>query len=237
MDPTKSNIPSEPNRITPEVSSTNALSASQFTPPRSHSQLRLQQVPISGRAFCIQFQEIVSEFGCYIPWLSPLARLPLSTSDKFFTEQLVEGLWLADDSEIVPYQLVKDSPSREFVGGVLHLRKAPEVFKDRRNQDISERLAAEDFDYLTCLQLREDSPSRTAGPVLIESAISTILSSGRKVWGVVSSRRHMQMYCHLGGKLLNDPDNDDRLYMVSFRREDFTPRMTLSKTLRRGPAT
>src|SRR3989344_7969748 len=108
---------------------------------------------LRGRTFLIQFIEIMREFGAEIPWLEPLQNIAYATNAAYVRDRLLRAFSCHDPSEVTPYQFVTADESREYVGGILHFTKTPEVFIDRSNQEIAERLTQEDFHYISCLQV------------------------------------------------------------------------------------
>jgi GNAT superfamily N-acetyltransferase len=159
--------------------------------------------------------EVMGEFGYEIPWLEPLRSIVYSTNSAYFRDRLLQALSI-DEEEIVPLQFVTSEKSREYVGGVIHFLHSPENFKDRRNREIEERFAAENYHFMSCLQVREIWRNQGHGREIIKRALRAVLLDYQKIWGVVSDPRLIPWYSALGGKLRSPLENKDGLWLISW---------------------
>ena len=175
--------------------------------------MRLVKRSLSGRAFAIQFSEILSEFGEIIPWLKPIQSLRYATNGSFFRSEIESRLGCED---LVPYQFTTHDQSRDFVGGVLHFPVSPEVFSDARNQSIARKLAEEDASYVTCLQVRDVLRGSGHGRQLMERAVNSIPLSHPKVWAVCEPEL-VPWYQSFGARVLNRQDNSDDLIIIAWQ--------------------
>jgi hypothetical protein len=174
---------------------------------------------LRSRAFLMQFIEVLQEFGGVIPWLDPLRSLRYITNTAHFRDKFLLSVCCKDESEIKPLQLVSSDRSHEYVGGIIHLAHSPEIFTDSRNQGMSELLAHEGYQFMTCLQVRTDRRNRGHGFDLFSRALRTILENHEKVWGVVSDPKLLSWYSSLGGEIRSPLDNQDCLWILSWENK------------------
>ena len=177
--------------------------------------MKLQSVSLRGRRFFIQFYEIMHEFGQIIPWLDDLDEMRFATNGDWFCDELRRRLGQGNGM-IVPYQFVDENRSRAFVGGILHFDQHPEKLRDTRNAETVERLQAEGFSYISCLQVREKRRGDGSGTEMMRRAISAILNRHGSVWGIVSDPCLIPWYKALNAQLLSPLDNSDKLWIVSW---------------------
>jgi hypothetical protein len=176
----------------------------------------LVQRSLRGRAFLLQFTEIVQEFGTVIPWLDPLRSIQYSTNGSHFRDRILQFLNCQDDSEITPLQFVTSDRSREYVGGIIRFAHSPERFVDIRNEAIQEQLAHDGFQFISCLQVRSTLRRQGHGHNLFRRALTTILTTHGKVWGVASDPSLIPWYVSLGAKSRSPVENRDNLWVLSW---------------------
>lgn len=179
--------------------------------------MRLVSPSISGRAFLLQFIQIMGTFGNEIPWLQPLRALQYHTKARHFRDGLLKGLGCREAEDVQPFQLV--SSDGEYLGGCLHLACTPERFTDRSNRRIMGRLNDEGGCYVSCLHVRDDRGGYGYGNMLVRQMLNALLASDRKVWGVVSDPRVLRWHVQLGAKVWSPPHNSDRVWIVSYQQE------------------
>ncbi len=178
--------------------------------------MRLQPVSLRGRGFSIQFGEIINEFGRTIPWLNGLQDLQYATNGTYVRDELLRRMRQEEDG-ITPYQFQTDGRAKEFLGGVIHFAASPEQFRDRRNRATSDHLACMGASYISCLQIRADRRMGGVGNQMMRRALKAILATHGSVWGVVSDPHLIAWYRSLGAKVQSPLDNDDHLWIVSWR--------------------
>lgn len=188
--------------------------------------MQLVTTQLEDRAFALQFFTIVREFGRVIPWLSRVTPLTYYTNPTHFRDQFLRRLGCTDPSDIIPYQFTRTDEGQEYVGGLLHFRQAPESFKDQKNRALLERLNAEQFRFITCLQVRGVHRRAGYGRQIMERGLTSILRVHGKVWGVVSEPHLLSWYQSMGAKMLSPRDNRDSLWLISW---ESTPTCSHSK--------
>lgn len=171
---------------------------------------------LAGRAFLLQFMELMREFGQVIPWLEPLRTVGYYTNGVYFRDSIMRSLDCREPDEVTPYQFVTSDVSREYIGGILHFARSPEVFVDCGNQALMEQLVAEGFQYITCLQVRNVLRGQGHGTAIMRRALKSILATHNKVWGAVSNPRLLPWYAHLGAHVRSGTHNEDKLWIVSW---------------------
>jgi GNAT superfamily N-acetyltransferase len=179
--------------------------------------MQLVQSSLRSRSFLIQFYAILDQFGREIPWLTPLQSLSYTTNTTYFRDQLLRKL-ACEEEAVIPYQFVTTGESREFAGGVLHFPRSPERLKDKRHREIMERLAFENYHYVSCFQVRDVFRGQGTGTNLASRAISAILATHPKIWGVVSKPHLVSWYQRLGATVLSPQDNTDKLWVVAWEK-------------------
>ncbi|MDO8183778.1 MAG: hypothetical protein Q7T49_02230 [bacterium] len=170
---------------------------------------------LTSRSFLIQFSEVMQEFGREIPWLEDLQTIRFWTNTAKFRSQLLKTC-RCEDGEITPYQFIIPGEAREYAGGVIHFSRSPENFRDRANQGILERFEAEDYHFISCLQVRDVFRGQNYGRRMMARALKTVGTKYPNLWGVVSDHKLIQWYQQLGAKLISPLDNQDRLWIVSW---------------------
>lgn len=183
--------------------------------------MRLVKRSIRSRAFLLQHLQIMEEFGAEIPWLDPLKGIYFSTNSTYFRDQFLRRLGCEEEA-IVPYQLVTSDRSREFVGGILYFPSSPEHFVDPANIEIQERLTAEHYRFISCLQVRNPFRGQGIGKLLFRRAMAAIFRKHGSVWGVVSNPALIRYYASLGARLQSPKDNKDRLWIITFENPQAT---------------
>lgn len=168
---------------------------------------------LAGRAFSLQFNEIMAEFGNLIPWLRAVRPLKYATNGAYFKQELRRSLGC---EEIVPYQLTTADRSHEFVGGILHFPVSPENFQDRHNKQISATLSNDGAHYITCLQVREVMRGAGHGQDTMERVVRSILKTHPKVWAVCEPEL-VPWYQSFGAQVLNTKENKDNLSIIAWR--------------------
>ncbi|OGG79365.1 hypothetical protein A3A39_01985 [Candidatus Kaiserbacteria bacterium RIFCSPLOWO2_01_FULL_54_13] len=174
--------------------------------------LVLERPGVVSVAFRLQFAAITAEFAERIPWFQKVGNLAFATNPVYFLHRLLGEL----DCHVTPYQIITVNPAEEFVGGVLHLSRSPEEFKDSRNTEIAKRLETGGRGYLTCLQVRP--PFRGVGSLrVMRAALKSVLKEKGPAWGVISDRNLLRWQMrHFGATLCSPLVNDDGLWIVSF---------------------
>ncbi len=174
---------------------------------------------IGGRAFLLQFLEVMQEFGHLIPWLCKAESARFVTNGACFKEELCRAIGCAQDN-IVPYQLVSSDRAREFVGGVIHFTVSPERFSDPTLASLCRNLSTRGAAYISCLQVRHVKRGVAGhGNEIVLRAINRILQTYPEVWGVCEPRL-VPWYASLGAKILNNGDNAERLAVVAWKLEE-----------------
>ncbi len=191
--------------------------------------MKLIERSLDGRAFVIQFNQIMSEFGSCIPWLKPLKSLGFSTNGMYVRDRILQSFRCGDPSDITPLQFVTSDRQREYVGGMMLFRRSPEQFIDAQNQAISEELASSGYPFLSCLQVRTDLKNQGHGPKFIQKVFRTLLETHGKMQWVVTNRRSLNSYLSMGATLNSPLVNKDGLYLMSYNRATAT---SLSHLLR-----
>lgn len=176
--------------------------------------MRLITRSLSGRAFLLQFLEIMAEFGGEIPWLEPLQPIRFSTNGTWFRDQLLRAL-RQEEERIVPLQFVTSDRPGDFVGGMLHFPVSPEQFRDRENREIQERLTHQGASFISCLQVRDVCRGQGHGRDLLERSLQVLLRSHGRVWGVVSKPSLVTWYASFGFRLCSPRENEDKLWILT----------------------
>jgi len=171
---------------------------------------------VGGRAFLLQFQEIMREFGSVIPWLREAHALHFATNGRYFKEQLHERIGCPQGT-IVPYQLVSPDRSRDFVGSILHFSSTPENFQDPACEKLRHELVSRGAAYITCLQVREVKRGSGHGKEIIIRCIGRILREWPVVWAVCEPELAI-WYASLGATILSRGDNADHLAVISWEQ-------------------
>lgn len=180
--------------------------------------MRLQHVSLRGRRFLIQFYEIMREFGGVIPWLDGMDEMRFATDGRWFCDELLRRLGQRN-GRVTPYQFVDADDGRTFVGGILHFDESPEMLRDSRNAKTVERLTAGGASYISCLQVRPTRQGVGVASHMMKRAIEAILARHGSVWGVVSDHRLLPWYASLGATLPSPLNNQDGLWVVSWRSD------------------
>lgn len=175
----------------------------------------LQQVSVRGRRFVVQFYEVMREFGREIPWLDGLDDLRYAMNGEWFCDELARRT-RQGSSTVTPYQFVDSDSARTFVGGILHFAKSPERFCDGRNIEIAERLASEQANFMSCLQIRPERRQHDVGREMMLRSVAAIRAKHGAVWGVTSNPRLRAWYESLGAQSLSPRENDDNLWILSW---------------------
>lgn len=178
--------------------------------------MRLVQRSLCGRAFLLQFMQIMEEFGDEIPWLEPLKGISYTTNGAYFRDQFIKGLGLKEEESVTVFQFVTPDREHQYVGGVIHFAHVPESFRDKGNQKIQSRLLSEGYHFISCLQVRDDQRGKGYGYELMRRALISVLNEHGKVWGVVSNPRLVTWYKSLGANLQSAQCNSDNLWIISW---------------------
>lgn len=172
-------------------------------------------VSLRGRRFLMQFWELMAEFGDEIPWLQGLDDLRYATNAAWFCEELARRTGQRH-GVVTPYQFVDGDVARTYIGGILHFSRSPECFRDRRNAEAAERLAAEGASFISCLQVRPFYRGHEVGHTAMHNALKAIRGRHGAVWGVVAKPRLQRFYASLGAELLGSEENGDGLRIVAW---------------------
>lgn len=171
---------------------------------------------LAGRAFLLQFFQIMEEFGDEIPWLEPLKTIQFSTNGVYFRDQFIKLLRLREEQDITAFQFITMERGREFIGGFVHFSRSPESFQDRKNSEICEVLNYQGYSFVSCLQIRDCYHGEGLGDLLMKKALPAIIGTHGRVWGVVSRPGLVRWYKSLGATVLSDPQNRDNLWIISW---------------------
>ncbi|MES2953499.1 MAG: hypothetical protein V4674_02975 [Patescibacteria group bacterium] len=176
--------------------------------------MQLVRRGLEGRAFLLQFREIMLEFAHEIPWLEPVRSITYSTNPVYFRDKFLKSVGCKGKEEITPFQLVTSDASREYVGGIVRFARSPERFSDRRNNEVVERFTHEGYDYVSCLQVRNVLRGEGNGDLLMRRALRSILAAHPRIWGVVSRSELLPWYRSLGAQVEQFPDSLDKLSII-----------------------
>lgn len=182
--------------------------------------MQLTARSLKGRAFLLQFTQIMSEFGREIPWLEPLKTIAFSTNSTYFRDRFLCSLGCKEAEDVTPWQFVSSDESREYFGGILCFAHSPEKFRDRANQETLELLNHARYRFVSCLQVRDVLRGQGHGNELMKRALRAILARHEKVWGVASNFRLLPWYTSLGAKVHSPWVNRDNLWIVSWEKID-----------------
>lgn len=180
--------------------------------------MQLVQRSLRGRAFALQFQQIMAEFGDEIPWLRPVQPIIFVTNPTYFEEQLVGGLGCQDRDEVTAFQFVTSTRASEFVGGMIHIARSPEHFASPENQVAMDRLVRDGHHFISCIQIRGPYQGMGHGRELFRRALASVLEKYGKAWGVVSTKRMLAWYLSLGLGITahSSPNNPEHLWILSW---------------------
>lgn len=181
--------------------------------------MKLIERSLAGRAFAIQFNQIMQEFGSCIPWLEPLKPLGLSTNGTYVRDRILQSFRCGDPSDITPLQFVTPDQGREYVAGMMLFRNSPERFSDAKNQAVSGELTSSGYPFLSCLQVRTDLRNQGYGSRFVKKAFRTLLKTHGKMQWVVAHRRSINAYISMGATLHSPLMNQDGLWLMSYNRE------------------
>lgn len=176
----------------------------------------LIQRNLTSRTFLLQFNEITTEFGSVIPWLHPLKDVAFSTNSSYFRDRILLGLKCKEENDFTAMQFVSSDTSREYIGGIIRLINSPEKFKDFKNIEVQEKLKHENYNYISCLQIRKVHRNVGKGNALMTKALQVLLLEYKKVWGVVSNENLIPWYISLGATLKSPISNKDKLWIISW---------------------
>ncbi len=181
--------------------------------------MRLVQRSLEGRAFVIQFHEIMEEFGKDIPWLDSLKGLVFSTNGRYVRDRILETFRCEDPSDIVPIQFVTSDRGSDYTAGMILFRRSPEQLADPRNRAVCEELTALGYPFLSCFQVREVLRNQGHGPDLIKRVLATLLESHGKMHWIVSSLHQAHWYQAMGATLQSPLVNQDGLWILSYNKD------------------
>lgn len=176
----------------------------------------LKKQAVSGRAFLLQFIQIMQEFGVIIPWLKKLKDLPFYTNSAYFEKELYRILDIPE-GRIVPYQFLTSGIEKEFFGGCLHFSVSPEKFKDKQLANLQCKLELQGSSFLSCLYVRDIKRGQKIGTEIMQRVIKSILDVYPNIWGVCE-RELIDWYVSLGAIVLNNGDNSEKLALINWRR-------------------
>ncbi|MDB5260659.1 MAG: hypothetical protein JWN37_890 [Candidatus Nomurabacteria bacterium] len=171
---------------------------------------------VSGRAFLLQFIQLMNEFGPVIPWLKPLNHLSFCTNGRHFEREIYRTIG-CDPGTILPYQFLTSGMDREFFGGVLHFEQSPERFTDPDLKYMQSTLEATGASYITCLHVRNVKRGEGWGAEIVRRSVRKVLEVHPVLWGVCEPELSA-WYEKLGASVLNAGDNSEHLAVISWRR-------------------
>jgi len=181
--------------------------------------MKIIERSLAGRAFAIQFEQIMLEFGSCIPWLEPLKPLSFSTNGKYVRDRILQSFRCRDPFDITSLQFVTPDCSGEYIAGMMLFRYSPERFIDAGNQAISKELASSGYSFLSCLQVRNDLRNQGYGAGFVGKVFRTLVQTHGKVQWVVANRRSINTYISMGATLQSPLVNQDGVWLMSYNRK------------------
>lgn len=186
--------------------------------------MKLTNPDLKDRSFLIQFQDIISEFWNDIPRLKEIKNLKYVTDVETFKKAIFNQLGLENTEKITPYILTTDDENKEYMWGLLSFSKSPEKFIDQNNEIIKQQLEREKYNFITCLQIRDVFRPSNYGMELLSKSTEKILKEFHSIRWVVSKPELLTYYKYLGGKIINDSENKDGLFIVACDEKSFKKR-------------